>query len=404
MLLQLSIRNLLRHRRRNGLLLAVIVIAVAGVVLTNALIRGFQHDMADSAVANLTGHLSIVAPGYFDDPNIAHSFELTQELQQSLDQLSARSGLVMGWTARVRVPAVIMSERETRGITLVGVAQEEESISFLGEVSTAGAALGGADERGILIGAALAEQLETAIGRRLVLMSQGYDGSNQEAGYRIVGTFDAEGSGLEKQFAFTGRETLQKMLGTANVTEASVRMRREPDDGRILSELAANNPNLAVHSWQELQPQAAVMFEFADLIILIWFLIMMGALSFGLINTLVTAVMERIRELGLLRALGMQAGSVVQQVVIESMLLMLAGLVLGIGFGALLVYWLGDGIDLSRWAQGMEMAGMRSVLRPVLETKDLLLVAVLSLVLGLLASLYPARKAVNIEPLEALGR
>ncbi len=404
MLLQLSIRNLLRHRRRNGLLLAVIVIAVAGVVLTNALIRGFQYDMADSAVANLTGHLSIGAPGYSDDPNIAHSFELTEELRQSLDQLSANNDLVMGWTARVRVPAVIMSERETRGITLVGVAQEEETISFLNEVSTSGAALGGADDRGILIGAALAEQLETKIGRRLVLMSQGYDGSNQEAGFRIVGTFDAEGTGLEKQFAFTGRETLQTLLGTDNVTEVSVRMRREPDDDRILNELATSNPNLAVHSWQELQPQAAVMFEFADAFILIWFLIMMGALSFGLINTLVTAVMERIRELGLLRALGMQAGNVVQQVVIESMLLMLGGLVLGIGLGTLLVYWLGDGIDLTRWAQGMEMAGMRSVLRPVLEAKDLLLVVVLSLVLGLLASLYPARKAVKIEPLEALGR
>jgi ABC-type lipoprotein release transport system permease subunit len=146
------------------------------------------------------------------------------------------------------------------------------------------------------------------------------------------------------------------------------------------------------------------MFAFADMAIFIWFLIMMGALVFGLVNTLVTAVMERTREFGMLRAVGMRPWAVVVQVVIESSLIMLAGVVAGLALGGGLVWLLADGIDLSRWSQGVELAGMRSLLVPHLYVADLLLVAGMSLVLGALASLYPAWRAVKIEPLEALRR
>ena len=78
LLFQLSVRNIFRHKRRNGMLLAAIVVAVGAVVCTSSLIRGFQYDMADAAVANLTGHVKILAPGYLDDPNIEKSFELAE--------------------------------------------------------------------------------------------------------------------------------------------------------------------------------------------------------------------------------------------------------------------------------------------------------------------------------------
>ena len=162
---------------------------------------------------------------------------------------------------------------------------------------------------------------------------------------------------------------------------------------------------LEVMDWQELEPQAAAMFVYVDSAIFIWFLVIMGALIFGLINTLITAVMERIREFGMLRAVGMKPGSVIMQVVFESTLIMVVGVGIGVVVGWLLTtQWLGDGIDLSQWAEGVEMAGMRSVLRPYLMVQDVLLVTVLSLVFGVLAALYPAWRAVKIKPLEALRR
>ena len=161
---------------------------------------------------------------------------------------------------------------------------------------------------------------------------------------------------------------------------------------------------LDVLDWRELEPQAAAMFVFADAAIFIWFFIMMGALTFGLVNTLVTSVMERVRELGMLRAIGMRPGSVIVQVVLESSVLMFIGVATGLLVGWLFILWLGEGIDLSRFAEGMESFGMRTIWKPVPLVGDMVLVAGLSLLFGVLASLYPARRVVKIKPLEALRR
>jgi ABC-type lipoprotein release transport system permease subunit len=399
LLLALSTRNLFRHRRRNLMLLGAICVAVAAVTVLNSLIRGLQDDMRAAAVENLTGHIKILAPGYLDDPSIEKSFRLAENWQPDIapEQLA-------GWAPRLRVPAVIMSERETRGVQLVGVEPAREDISFLHSVRVQGERLKDADDNRILLGRALAEQLRTDVGYRLVIITQGADGSTREAGFRIAGLFDADGSGLEKAFVFTGMRFLQSMLDAQGVTEVSIRLAADPEEGSIASRLREYFTGLDVLRWQELEPLAAAMFEFTEVAIYIWYFVMMGALIFGLVNTFISAVMERTRELGMLRAVGMRPGAVVVQVVLESMLVMALGITVGLGIGVLLVLWIGDGLDLSRWAAGMEVAGIRSVLVPKLLPGDLVLVAALSLGFGLLASLYPAWRAVTIKPLEALRR
>lgn len=399
LLVQLSLRNLTRHRRRNAMLLAAIAVAVAGVIFMNSFIRGFQWDMADAAVANLNGHIKVLAPGYRDDPSIQKSFALAQDWQPDIDP-----ALMEGWAARIRIPAVIMSERETRGIQLVGIDPAQEHISFVGSARYEGEALTGTDDKRVVIGKELARQLETRVGRRLVIITQGQDGLNREAGFRIGGVFDAEGTSLEKIFVFTGVDHLQRMLDAEVVTEVSVRLRTEQPEFSVKNWLVGYFTGLDVMNWQEMEPQAAAMFAFADSAIFIWFLIMMGALIFGLVNTLITAVMERVRELGMLRAVGMRRSAVITQVVIESTVMMAMGVAVGVLFGWLLVLPIADGLDLSAFAEGMEMAGMSSVLVPRLFASDVVLVAAMSLGFGVLASLYPAWRAVKIKPLEALRR
>lgn len=398
LLVALSVRNLFRHKRRNLMLLMAIVVAVAGVVVTNGLIRGMQFDMREAAVANLTGHIKVLAPGYLDDPNIEKSFELAPDWQPDIPEME-------GWARRIRIPAVIMSERETRGVQFVGVDPAQENISFLGDVDITGEGLTDAEDGRVLIGVELARQLETEVGRRLVLITQGLDGRNREAGFRIAGLYDAEGTALEKQFVFTGVTALQRMVEAPVVTEVSIKLVDELKEAAVKDSLSGAFSALDVMDWQELEPQAAAMFVYVDSAILIWFLVIMGALIFGLVNTLITAVMERIREFGMLRAVGMKASAVILQVVFESTIIMLVGVSVGVLVGWILAtQWLGDGIDLSQWAQGVEMAGMRSVLTPHILAEDVILVTGLSLFFGVLAALYPAWRAVKIKPLEALRR
>ncbi|MEP5766023.1 MAG: FtsX-like permease family protein [Halieaceae bacterium] len=399
-LLQLSWRNIWRHRRRNIMLFSAILVAVSTVVLANSLIRGWQVQMLDTVVTSLNGHVKVLAPGYLDDPSIERAFQLPGGYKPAL-----APGQLRAWTSRVVVPGVILSERDTRGVQLVGVDPADElQMSFLADAQIEGEFLASADDRRVLLGAALAERLNTGVGRRIVLMTQGSDGRNRESGFRVAGVYRAATGGLEKVFVFTGRAALQQMLDTQAITELSLRLHSNGDRAQARQQLQQGFSGEEVSTWDELQPQAASMFEFADVAIVIWFSIMMTALAFGLINTLITAVMERVRELGMLRAIGMQPGLVILQVVIESLMIVILGVALGISLGVFFVQQLADGIDLSQWAAGIEGYYMSTLLIPSLLLSDLLLVAALSLLFGLLASVWPAWRAVQVQPLEAMRR
>jgi ABC-type lipoprotein release transport system permease subunit len=407
LVLRLAARNLVRYRRRTLLLVLAISSAVAGVTFLIALLRGMQHDMREAVVANLTGDVKVLAPGYRDDPGIEHRFVI----DPAWTAAAAEAGIA-GWAPRVRVPAVIMSERETRGVTLVGVDPAREGISFLGGVPVNGARLDSAADARVLIGRALAHQLETRAGYRLVVITQGADGRTRETGYRIAGIYDAEGEGLEKTFAFTGISALQARLEADGVTELSIRLtesRERPSRdagsvGVLVSRLADEFTGLDVLRWQDLEPQAAGMLAFADSAVYIWFAIIMGALAFGLLNALIAAVLERVREFGLLRAVGMRPGTILLQVVLESALLMMLGLAAGVALALFVVMLAAPGIDLSQWAAGVELSGIRTHLVPRLYAADVVLVVGLSLCLGVAASVYPAWRAIRLKPLEALGR
>lgn len=398
LLLQLSWRNSWRHRRRNAILLSAIAVAVAGVMLLNTMMRGMQQDLLNTAIENLTGHVKILEPGYLDDPGIERGFEAVDGWRAALPDH------VQGWAGRIRVPAVVTSERETRGIQLVGVDPARESISFLGRAAVDGERLSGPEDSRILIGRLLAESLDTAVGRRLVLVAQGADGRNRETGFRIAGVYRAEIAGLEKAFVFTGLAALQRLLGTDRITEISIRLDGEDHAAETIAALAETFGNRAVMSWRQLEPQAAAMVEVSDVTIYILFVIVMGALVFGLVNTLVTAVMERLRELGMLRAIGMRPRAVVAQVVVESTMIMAIGVAAGLVLAGCAFAFVADGIDLTAFDDSLASFGMRSMFVPVFDIRDVVFIVALSLGLGVLASFYPARRAVQIKPLEALRR
>ena len=400
LLLQLASRNLWRHRRRNSLLLVSIAFAVVGLVFASSFIRAFQGSMQVDVIAALNGHIKALAAGYQDDPSLNHSFALDDTWRPNVPESQ-----VMGWAARISLPGVVMSERETRGIELVGVdPQAEISISFLGESEIEGEGLEGPEDGKLLIGAALAQRLQTGVGRRVVVITEGADGVSREIGYRITGLYRAKQPSVERIIAFTGIKNLQSHLDTTAYTEVSMRLNADEFEAGAKTSFKSDSAftDVNVFDWRELNPEIAQMVELADFAFYIWFAILWIALSFGLVNALLTSVFERIREIGMLRTLGMRPASVLVQIVLESQIVVFYGLVLGILVGAGLVYLFQDGIDLAGFSQGLDTFGMRSVIVPQLLAADIIRLVVLSFVLGLIASLYPAWRALRLRPLVAL--
>jgi ABC-type lipoprotein release transport system permease subunit len=165
----------------------------------------------------------------------------------------------------------------------------------------------------------------------------------------------------------------------------------------------AAGDELETMPWYEANTYLGTMMAMMDGFVLVWVIIIFLALSFGLVNTLVMAVFERIREIGLMLALGMRPGMILYQILMESFLLLLIGLLLGNALAVATIIPLQSGIDISVVAEGMEMMGTSSMLYPALELSDMVLANIIVIILGLLTSILPAWRAAGLDPIRALN-
>jgi len=402
LLTRLAWRSVWRQRRRSLILLAAITLGVWAMIAMAALFRGWLEGQVDNEIDNLTGHVQIHAPGYRDDPALEHSMAPPDPALTAV----LEGPEVTHWASRVRVPAVIVSERESAGVTLVGIQpQRERGLSFIGPAMTQGRYLDGADDDGLLLGRKLAERLETGLGKRVVIMSQGQGSSIADRGFRVVGIFDASIETMETGFVFTGLGTTQRLLDLGErISEIALKAPRYDDLRPVVADLRNAAPDLEVLPWLDLEPLLQVMLKVTDAFMYIWYLVVFLAMSFGLINTLLMAVFERTREIGLLMALGMRPASILVQVLVESILLLVLGLLLGNALTWLTLWALHDGIDFSRFAEGLAMMGYSPVIHPALIPRDALGANLLVILLGIAASLYPAWRAARTVPVAALAR
>ena len=402
-LFRLAWRNLWRNHRRTIIMLGAIGVGVWAMIFMTALTRGMVDQMITDSIGVLPGHVQMHHPDYRDDPSIANRISISDaDLKDRFDGAGFAA-----WASRVRVPAIITSERESRGVTLLGVDPAvERDISFFEYEEVEGRFLNDATDKGIVIGAELAETLETEIGKRVVLMSQDPDNEIADRGFRIVGLYSASTKAVEEAYVFIGKTTAQKMLQIDDATTEVVFL---GDDYRNVEPIyaavtSAVDDSVSVRPWYEIDTYLGTMMNVMDGFVLVWVVVIFMALSFGLVNTLVMAVFERVREIGLMLALGMKPGSILGQIIIESMLLMTLGLAVGNFLAWATVTPLESGIDVSIVSEGMEMWGAASVLYPKLYASDMILASVVVLILGFLASLSPAWRASRYEPVEAITK
>jgi ABC-type lipoprotein release transport system permease subunit len=398
----LAWRYLWRNYRRTLIMLAAISVGVWAMVFVNALMRGMTDNMVRNGLRLLPGEVQIHHPAYRSDPSVANVMAPPQgRLLQALQQPP-----ITAWAARVRVPAVVASEYDSRGVVMLGVnPAAEEALDSLPTELVAGRFLHDGDDRGVVIGASLARRLATRVGKRVVLMSQDPNNEVADRGARVVGIYKARLQGTEDVFIYTGLGVTQAMLGLGNqVSEVAATADNYRDTASWYPALAqAAGAELETLPWTALDTYLSTFLGVQDGFALIFIVVVFAALSFGLVNTLVMAVFERLREIGLMQALGMRPQLVLLQVLLESFYLLVLGLLVGNLLAWLSIKPLESGIDISAVAQGMEMLGVDARLYPVLAVQDMALATVVVLVLGLLASLLPAWRAARLDPVRALN-
>jgi len=399
----LAWRNLWRNHRRTIIMISAVTIGVWAMIFMTALMRGMVNEMLRDGIQALPGHVQIHHPEFRDDPSVNNLIPATgTELKETFGGQGFEA-----WASRVNVPSVITSERESRGVTLVGIDPvAERPITFVANDIVEGRFLEDANDTGVVIGLKLADKLDTELGKRVVLMSQDPDNEIADRGFRVVGIFDSDPDAHEEAFVFAGKTTVQKLLRIGDRVTEVVFL---GEDYRYVEPLfeqvnALAGADVIVERWYELDRLLGSMLKVMDGFVLVWVIVIFLALSFGLVNTLVMAVFERIREIGLMLALGMRPSNIVGQIIFESLLLLIIGLALGNALAWLTVVPLKGGIDISAVAEGMAMMGASSILYPDLQMNDIITANVVVLVLGFLASLSPAWRASRYQPVEAITK
>jgi len=373
------------------------------MIFMTALMRGMVDDMVKDGVSVLPGHVQIHHLDFRDDPTITNV--IAPPNGELLEVLSRPE--VVAWATRVRVPAVISSERDTRGVTLVGIEPDRErGISFVADDVTEGRFLESRDDRGLVVGRKLVEKLETGLGKRVVIMSQDQENEIADRGFRIVGIFDSKLAQYEEGYVFGGEAAIQDLLGVGDAISEVAILGTDYRDVEGLHRMVANaaGPEVEVLRWNELDTYLGSMLAVMDGFVVVWIVVVFLALSFGLVNTLVMAVFERVREIGLMLALGMTPRNILTQILAESILLLVIGLAIGNLAAWATIEPLKGGIDVSIVGEGMEYFGAASVLYPALYLKDVILANVIVIVLGFFASLSPAWRASRYDPVRAITK
>lgn len=406
MAFQLGWRSIWRNPRRTAVILLAVTIAVWSMLFLSAFMRGISDHMVRNGIAILTGHIQVHHKGYLDDPVVEKSMPDPTRVERVLGTRLPPGTL---WAARVRVSAIASNARHSEGVTLVGIDPEKEArVSFIGGSISAGEYLKSSDPYGILVGKALLDKFQTHLGRKLILISQNKEKEISSRAFLIRGVFQTETEAAEKQFVFISLPAARDFLKLKeDISEFCVILPHPSMVSQGAETLRSALPpaEYEIHIWEDLLPLVRGYLKMYDFLVLLWYLVAFTAMGFGIVNTILMAVLERIREFGLLRALGMKPLWIVKEVLAESFFLLTIGMGLGNILGLLGVLAFSRiGINISALAAGAEAIGMPRIIYPVILFRDVALANLVVFFLGLLVSCYPAIKAARFTPIQAMAQ
>lgn len=243
------------------------------------------------------------------------------------------------------------------------------------------------------------------IGKKIQITIRTLKGHEVTTVFRVVGVYKTSNSMYDNRFAFIRRADLNELIVASDDFSHQIAIMTngyeqvEP----VLEQLQTSFPNLDIQSWRTIQPDMAMYKDMMAFYGVIFMSIILFALGFAIVNTMLMVVLERIKELGMLMAIGMNKSRVFIMIMFETILLCLVGGIAGMGISYVIVTFFNSvGIDISMFAEGMEAFGFAAIIYPALEMEFYIEVTLLVILTGIIAAIYPARKAIKLNPAEAV--
>lgn len=397
--LKMAYRNLGRHRRRSLLSALALSIGLALLLFIAAFYEGEMRSSMESTLRLDSGHIQIRSTDY-DPDKLSVAWEyLIENPEQIARQLEALEQ-VEAATPRLVASGIVSVRDESSGVQILGVEPASSANAPYRQGLVEGEFLAEDDREGILIGWPLAKNFGLKVGDRLNLLVNTSDGSVDEQSFIVRGIFTTGVSTYDKGMVLLPLAKAQAFSGTQNRASFIFVLLKDREQADVVA-AALQGSKYQVKTWRELNEILVLMEDFSNAYLFILNLIVMGVTATVIINTLVMAVFERTREIGVLSAIGMKGRQIVALFLAEASLLALGGLAFGVLLGWGISAYFGK-VGMYFGDLGLSGFYLGDRIYTYLTLQDTLNLTILSLVITLLASLYPARLAARMEPVEAL--
>lgn len=402
-LIKLAWRNVWRSKYRSMVVIAAIMLGLWAGVFVMAFSWGMYDQRIREAIGNEISHFQIHAPKFQDDYRVQYTINDEAKVLQQLDN----DPEVQSYSSRLKVSGMVASAQTSLGVLIIGINPEQEhNTTHLDDKIIDGTYFEDGKRNSIIIGQKLADKLKVKVRSKVVLTFQDVNGEITAGAFRVAGIFKTTNARFDEGQVFVQRADIGKLLGKlGGPHEIAVLLHNAENLDTEVQQYQADYPNLLVQGWKDIAPELGFAIDSLDQFMLIFIGIIMIGLMFSIVNTMLMAVLERGKELGMLMAIGMNKPRVFFMILFESIALSMVGGPVGLLVGYLTVKYFGHvGIDLSAFSEGFDSLGFSSFV--YLRLAPGYYFEMLAIVIGvaIFSSLYPAYRALRLDPVAAIRK
>jgi ABC-type lipoprotein release transport system permease subunit len=398
-LFKMAFRDLGRNKRRSILSALAVSMATTLLIFMASVVRGEFRGALQNGIRLQTGHLQVRSASY-DQNKVSLAWEdLVENPTQVADQLKALPQVVDA-TPRLIASGILSLGDNSRGVQVLGIDPVAEANQIFRQGVIAGEFLTGDDREGVLIGKPLAEKFGLKAGDRVNLLINTSNGDVDEQPF-IRSIYTTNVFPYDQNTVFMPLAKAQSFAGAENHASLIFVLLKDQEQTEPVA-AALKSSNYQIVTWQELNELSVQFEQFAGAYMVILYLIILGITATVVTNTLVMAVYERTREIGILSAIGMKGRRIMMAFLTEAALLATGGVIGGLILGGLITAYIGNvGMTIPA-TQGVTGILIGDKIYPFITASDVISLTLTAYIITLIASLYPATLAARMEPVEAL--
>ncbi len=402
-LIKIAWRNVWRNKTRSLVIIIAISLGLIGGNFISSAYIGLMNQTIKETIEKQISHIQFHDPDFISDRELRYNIE---DAHNIFDEL-LKHPKIKSVAARTKMDGMIASPYLSSGVTIIGVEPEWELKTTAFDEQIIEGTYFKEDGRlpSIVIGEELADKMQSRVGSRIVLTFHDVDGEMISATFRVEGIFRSVAAAYEMQNIFVETNDINRLIsGEDKITEIAVLLKDHDKYREVAAGLSNKYTGIKVRHWDEIAPDIQFIVEYTEMSMIAIIAVIMLGVSFGILNTILMSVLERVRELGMLMSIGMKRIKIFSMIVLETVFLSITGGVVGMVLSSLLIgYVHNTGLDLSAiGGEGLREFGFSPLIYPELNVSFYIQVTIVIVIFAILASIYPARKAIKLAPAQAV--